>query len=88
MRGGRAFHRDFYTTPSKKSMQRDNFSRCIDFYFSEWQDPFIGQDPHPHPQDDFPFFLSRIMLLIISPTTASNPAPTKKVAIMLPPYKV
>lgn len=42
----------------------------IEPYFSGWQEPLIGHCAHPHPQEDFPFFLFFIILTIIAATTA------------------
>lgn len=50
-------------------------------YLPEWQLPFIGQFAHPHPQEDFPFFLSRIITVIIAATTATRAAQIMIVAI-------
>ena len=46
----------------------------LKLYFLGWQEPLIGQSAHPHPQEDFPFFLFFIMLTIIAETTAIKTA--------------
>ena len=51
-----------------------------------WQDPLIGQFAHPHPQEDFPFFLSRTIPTIIAATTAINIAQMITVAIFSPSH--
>ena len=41
----------------------------------------MGQSEHPHPQEDFPFFLLRIMPAMMAATTAISTAHIMMVAI-------
>lgn len=46
------------------------YCACLNIYFLGWQEPLIGQFEHPHPQEDFPFFLLRIKFMIMAEITA------------------
>lgn len=62
-----------------------NFRRVSGF--AGWQAPFMAQQPpagqlaHPQPQDDFPFLLSRTILVMTAVTARSKTAPMTIVAI-------
>ena len=49
--------------------------------FSGWQAPFMAQPAHPQPQDDFPFFLLRIIPAITAATMIIKTALIMIVAI-------
>ena len=59
----------------------DRIRVSLKLYFSEWQKPFPEQPAHPHPQEDFPFFLFFTILTIIAATTAIKTAQMITVAI-------
>lgn len=46
------------------------------YLLEEWQEPLIGQFEHPQPQEDFPFFLLRIMFATIRATITISTAQT------------
>ena len=66
---------------AKRGETQEVILRLPKFYFFEWQELLIGQSAHPHPQEDFPFFLLRIIFAIIAETTASKTVQIMMVAI-------